>query len=136
MVGGDVAHDRQPEPGAARVTAPGLVDAVEPLEDPVDVAGGDADALVGDHDLDPTLGDARAHLDHTTVLAVLHRILHEVADRRHELALVGAHPDGLRWVDGHHLHAASGVGDPATSDRGLDDAGQVDDLVALTRRLD
>ena len=34
----DVSNDRQAEPGAAGVAAAGPVDAIEPLEDAVDVA--------------------------------------------------------------------------------------------------
>ena len=48
VVGGDVADDGQAEPGAAGVAAAGPVDPVEALEDAVEVAGRDADALVGD----------------------------------------------------------------------------------------
>ena len=48
VVGGDVAHDRKPEPGAAGVAAPAVVDPVEALEDALEVTGGDADALVLD----------------------------------------------------------------------------------------
>ena len=50
--GGDVLDDRQPEAGAAGGAVPGRVDAVEALEDPVDLAGRDADALVGHRDVD------------------------------------------------------------------------------------
>ena len=46
VVGGDVAHDRQPETGAAGLAAAGPVDPVEALEDPLEVAGRDADAVV------------------------------------------------------------------------------------------
>ena len=42
----------RPRPGAAGGPGAGRVDAVEPLEDPFQVALGDADALVGDADLD------------------------------------------------------------------------------------
>ena len=46
VVGHHVAHDGEPEPGAAGLAAPGLVDPVEALEDAVQVAAGDADAVV------------------------------------------------------------------------------------------
>src|SRR5690606_37167580 len=46
MVGGHVAHDGQAQPRAARVAAAGPVDPVEALEDALEVAAGDADALV------------------------------------------------------------------------------------------
>src|SRR4051812_33589338 len=52
-VGGrDVLDDREPETRSTRGTVPGRVDAVEPLEDPVQLVMGDADALVDDRDLD------------------------------------------------------------------------------------
>ena len=51
VVGGDVADDRQAEAGAAGVAAAGPVDAVEALEDAVEVAGRNADALVVHRDL-------------------------------------------------------------------------------------
>ena len=47
--------DGQAEAGAAGGAGAGLVGPVEPLEDPVDVVRGDADALVGDGDLDPVV---------------------------------------------------------------------------------
>ena len=50
--GGDVLDDREAEAGAAGGAVAGRVDAVEPLEDPVHLAGGDADALVGDGEVD------------------------------------------------------------------------------------
>ena len=62
MVVGHVAHDGEPEPGAARDAAAAVVDPVETLEDPVEVAGGDADAVVLDGEpdrvalLDPPAG--------------------------------------------------------------------------------
>ena len=46
VVGGDVAHDGQAEAGAAGLAAAGPVDAVEALEDAVEVGGRDADAVV------------------------------------------------------------------------------------------
>ena len=47
VVAGDVADDREAEPGAAGRPAPAVVDPVEALEDPLEVAGRDADPLVG-----------------------------------------------------------------------------------------
>ena len=52
VVGRDVLDDGQSQAGAAGVAGPGRVGPVEPLEDPLDVALRDADALVGDADLD------------------------------------------------------------------------------------
>jgi hypothetical protein len=56
MVAGDVLDDGQAEPGASGGAGAGLVGPVEALEDPIDVGGRDADALVGDRDLDELLG--------------------------------------------------------------------------------
>ena len=52
VVAGDVADDGQAETGAAGLPAAGPVDPVEALEDPLEVAGRDADALVAHRDLD------------------------------------------------------------------------------------
>src|SRR5688500_4904854 len=49
----EVAHERQPDAEPARGARRSRVELVEPVEDVVDVAGGDARALVGDLDLDP-----------------------------------------------------------------------------------
>ena len=46
----DVLHDREPQARAAELPAAGLVDAVEPLEEPWQVLGLDATALVADGD--------------------------------------------------------------------------------------
>ena len=78
------------------VPAARSVDTVEALEDPVEVASGDADALVGDHDLDRLVVDTGAHLDDVAVVAVLDGVLDQVADRRDELAAVGAQPNRPR----------------------------------------
>ena len=51
MVLGDVAHDGQAQSRAAGLARPARVDAVEALEDPLEVLGRDADALVADGDL-------------------------------------------------------------------------------------
>ena len=48
----------KPETGPSAVAAPALVDAVEALEDAVEVAGGDADALVLDVEAHLAVGDA------------------------------------------------------------------------------
>ena len=92
-----MADDRQTEARAAGVPAPRPVDAVEALEDAVEVAGRDADPVVGDHQLDPR--DPRrghAHLDARARLAVLDGVLDEVAERRAELAAIAADVDARR----------------------------------------
>ena len=60
---GDVADDRQPEPGAAGVAAAGAVDPVEAFEDALEVAGRDADAVIAHDERDAVVDDARADLD-------------------------------------------------------------------------
>ena len=53
---GQLAHDVQPDPDAAKPPPVAGLALDEPLEDPLVVAGGDADALVFDADLDPRPG--------------------------------------------------------------------------------
>ena len=88
VVGRDVAHDRQAEARPTGVAAARLVDAVEALEDPVEVAARDARALVGDHELDPRPDDTGPDLDEAADLAVLDGVLDQVADGGDELTLV------------------------------------------------
>ena len=82
----------RPEPGAAGVAAAGPVDAVEALEDPVDGRGRDADAVVGDHELDPAR-PRRATRDLHAAAGSLYltRVLDQVAERRDELAAIAEH---------------------------------------------
>src|SRR6266702_1731248 len=47
----EMLDDGQPEPGAAQLARPGLVDAVEPLEDARQVGLGDADAGILDFEV-------------------------------------------------------------------------------------
>ena len=48
--GHHVLHDRQPQPRAAQLTAPGLIDPVKPFEDPFQVVGGKPFTGVGADD--------------------------------------------------------------------------------------
>jgi hypothetical protein len=98
VVRGDVTDDREAEARAARAAAARLVDAIEPLEDPVEITCRDAHAVVGDDELDPGPVRPRRDLHPTARLAVLHRVLHEVADRRDELAPVARDSDGIGGV--------------------------------------
>ena len=59
----DVAHDREPEPGAAGVAAARPVDAVEALEDAFEVARRDPDAVVAHDERDAVAVEPRADLD-------------------------------------------------------------------------
>ncbi len=66
VVAGDVADDGEAEPGPSRLTAATVVHPVEALEDPLEVAGGDADPGVDDRELDLAVvlaaGDPRPSL--------------------------------------------------------------------------
>ena len=103
VVGGDVADDRETEPRATGVAAAGPIDAVEALEDPVEVLGGDADAAVV-HARAPT-SSAVDGADTNTLapaFAVLDRVVDQIADRRDELASIAEHGErrvGLVEVD-------------------------------------
>ena len=50
MVGGDMADDREPEARTARLPAPSPIDAVEALEDALEVGPRDALSFVSDSD--------------------------------------------------------------------------------------
>ena len=52
MVADDVAHDRQPEAGAAGLARAGLLHPVEAVEHPLALVLGDAGAVVGDGEQD------------------------------------------------------------------------------------
>src|SRR5690606_27197049 len=88
VVGGDVADDGEPEPGAAGLPAAGPVDPVEALEDALEVAGGDAGAVVAHGDLDRSAGEPRRDLDRRAGVAVLRGVVQQVVEGRHELAAV------------------------------------------------
>ena len=64
-----VLDDAEAEPGSARVARAGLVDAVEALEDAVEVLPLDAHALVGDGDLDRVAHHLRADADPAALVA-------------------------------------------------------------------
>ena len=81
VVAGDVADDGEAEAGAAGLAAAGPVDPVEALEDPLEVAARDADAVVAHLDVDPACrrcGPAPATVD--AGLGVLHRVVEQVVD--------------------------------------------------------
>ena len=75
-----VADDGEAEAGAAGLAAAGLVDPVEALEDPLEVAGRDADAVVGDGDLDLVALGGGLDLDRAAGVGVLHRVVEQVGD--------------------------------------------------------
>src|SRR5690606_24917411 len=91
----DVAHDGQPEPGAAGLAAAGPIHPVEPLEDPLEVPAGDADAVIPDRHLHHAPVGAGADLHGGLGIGVLHRVLEQVVEGGHELATVADHPEAL-----------------------------------------
>ena len=81
VVAGDVAHDRQTESGSTGFAAARPIDPVEPFEDPLEVAAGDADAVIVDLELD-NRRSVRARTSTVAVLVgVLHRVVEEVGRR-------------------------------------------------------
>jgi hypothetical protein len=88
VIVGHVANDGETEAGAAGIATASTVNSIEPLEDPIEVAPRDPNALVGDHHLDRCIVDAHSHLHGATTMAVLDGILDQVPDCRLELTFV------------------------------------------------
>src|SRR5262249_35738371 len=87
VVDRDVLDDGEAEPGATGVPRAGLVGAVEPFEDAVEVLGRDADALVADRDIDHVGGGADLDDDGRLAGRVRDRVLDEIRHGGDELAL-------------------------------------------------
>ena len=124
-------HNRKPEPSAPVGSAACVVDAVEALEDSVELSRRNADAIVGDCDLDIVVVASglhmRRHDDACTRVGIDHGILNQVADRDTNLSSAAQHPGS-----GNSRH---GEGDPLSfrvHPAPLDGVGQhlidVDDL--------
>ena len=131
--------DREAEAGAAGGAVPGGVDAVEPLEDPVELLGRDADAAVGDADVDGRLAGARRD-DHGGPLGgVGDRVRDQVADGDGDLLAVAEQHQPVRAVL-HEVDLAGRRVGGALVDRagddlvGLDGHGLVERVVALQPR--
>ena len=128
--------DREPEAGAAGGAVPRRVDAVEALEDPVELLGRDADATVGDADVDRGFAPGRADDHRRSLGGVRDRVGHEVAHGDgHLLAVPEQHqPVGAVL---HELDLACGRIGGALVDRagddlvGLDGDRLVEGVVAL-----
>src|SRR5205085_9497304 len=108
VVGGNVTDDRQAQPGAAGLPAAGPVDAVEALEDPFEVTGGDADALVGHAHHDPLALDGGLQFDHRSRLRVLDGVVEQVDDGRDHLALVAEDEGRIRGCGDQDLDVTLG----------------------------
>src|SRR5437016_5074964 len=77
---GDVFDDGQAQARAAHFPGARAVDAVETLEDAIEVGGGDADAVVLDFDRDGLVVVAGGDADYAAVGCVLDGVVDQVAD--------------------------------------------------------
>src|SRR3979490_2346055 len=71
VVHGNVANDRQPETGAAGVATACPVDAVEPLENAVEVSLRDSDAFITDLYVDTVIGRLAPDLQASAKMGLL-----------------------------------------------------------------
>ena len=87
--------DRKTEPGATVGSASCVVDAVEAFEDPIELGRRNADAVIGDCDLDVVVVTSGLHVrrndDARSGVGVDHGVLNQVADSHAELARVAQH---------------------------------------------
>ena len=91
VVRGHVAHDGQAEAGAAGVAAAALVDAVEALEDALEVAAPGCRCRGRRPSARPSVPSTLARTCTATAgVGVLHGVLEQVAERRDQLAAVAA----------------------------------------------
>ena len=96
--GGDVLDDREAEAGAAGGAVPRRVDAVEPLEDAVELVRRDADALVGDADVDGGVVAGRGDHDRGALGRVGDGVGDQVAHRHGDLLAVAEQHEPLGAV--------------------------------------
>ena len=87
---GHVADDGQAEAAAAGPAGPGLVDPVEALEDPRELAGRDALAGVGDLEDGPALGHVEPDTDGALGRRVAQGVVEQVGQQQAELGPVAA----------------------------------------------
>ena len=127
-----VLDDAEAEAGAAGVAAAGVVDAEEALEHAVALALGDADALVGDGDLDDAVGVGHADPDAEAVRRVLDGVGDQVVHGGDEQLLVAVDLGaGVPAAD--QRDAVRFGGDPVAVDR-LGDHGVDVDLLGRGER--
>ena len=135
VVGGNVADDGEAETGAAGLAAAGAVDPVEAFEDALEVALGDADALVGDGDVDRLAIGRSGHGDRGVLVGVLDRVVEQVADRGHELPPLADDREARARLDDLDLdapqvralaHPVDGLGDHQVHGDGLADRRALD----------
>ena len=83
-----MAHDGQPQAGAAGGPAAAVVDSVEALEDALEVPGGDAHAGVGHRQADLLAVPAARDAHGAAVVGEGHGVLQQGVDGRDQLAAV------------------------------------------------
>src|SRR5258708_17700931 len=85
-----VLHDGETEAGAPQLPAAGFVNPVEALENPGQMLGRDAGAVIADLQNRASVGAGRArHLDVRTLGRVLDRVLHQVLEDAPEAIGIG-----------------------------------------------
>src|SRR4051812_41722816 len=84
-----LAADVEPEAGAADAARHVRIEAIELLEDPPALRGGDAEALIRYGPAHRARRARHLHRDRPAVRRVLHRVLDEIAEHLDELLLVG-----------------------------------------------
>ena len=128
----DVLDDGQTESGPTGGPVSSGVDAIEALEDPVDLARRDADALVGDRDVDAAVVPARGHENRGSVGGVGDRVGHQVPDCDHDLLGVPQHLQAA-FAGGHDGDLLGRRVDCAGVDRGGDHVVDTERLRSLER---
>ena len=90
MSGNELSRDRKPETGTAGVSGPGIVEAHEPVEDPLPVVGRDAWPVVVDVEHDPSIGLGEAQGHRATRVAC--RIVGEISQHPTDRSGIGVDP--------------------------------------------
>src|SRR5689334_20952722 len=89
---GQLARERQSQSGARGAPLERALELGELLEDALLVLGSNADAGIGDHEGDPTVGLTRRRDPDLTLFGELERVRDEVPEDLGQLALVGREP--------------------------------------------
>jgi hypothetical protein len=116
-----VLHDREAETGATSLSRSGLIDSIEPLEDPLLLFLGDPDALVGHGDLDDIYAAMYADRNPRSLAAVGDSVVEQVADRGSELGLIAIH-DKVGVTTARNGDSLDLRGQPSAVDRLVDDS--------------
>src|SRR5439155_575797 len=125
---GDVSDDREPKAGPALAADARLVDLVEPLEDPADVAGRNADPVVLDRDDHLVAAGCRAHRDGCATRRELHRVMKKVDEHLAEPLVVAADDRRVSRQVGLEVDVLAIGEEPQSVDGAADDLAEVDDI--------